>query len=101
MAMTVTRFAPVGVAVGKGTERLVSALQQAGTSMDARITAVSHWLPPGQRALMTALDGGARMLSGGAGANGRQVILQPNGETLVKAADLAKNTFEVIAHIKP
>ena len=100
-SMTVMRFAPAGLAIGKGTERLVNMLQNAGTSMDARIKAVSSWLPAGQRALMTSLEGGARMLSGGAGERARQIILQPNGETIVRAFNVGQKTYEVIAVIKP
>ncbi|HEX8850736.1 MAG TPA: hypothetical protein VF761_14495 [Gemmatimonadaceae bacterium] len=99
--MVATRAAPAGVAVGKGTQRLIDMIQEAGPSMDARISAVSQWLPRGQRALMTVQENGTRILSGGAGQNARQIILQTNGQTTVTALNVAKKTYEVIATIKP
>jgi hypothetical protein len=50
---------------------------------------------------MTPLEGGARMLSGGAGERARQIILQTNGETVIKALNVTKKTYEVIATIRP
>jgi hypothetical protein len=76
-------------------------IQEAGPGMEDRIAAVSRWLPAGQRALMTTLDGGARMLSGGAGANARQIILNPNDETVIKALNVTKGVYEVVKTIKP
>ena len=101
LTMVATRLAPAGVAMGKGTEKLIDVLQEAGPGMDQRILAVSRWLPAGQRALMSSLEGGARMLSGGAGERARQIILNPNGETIIKALNVTSKTYEVIATIKP
>lgn len=102
--MTVTRFAPAGVAVSGGTEKLINMLQEAGPSMNARMGAVSAWLntlPGRQKALQTILEGGSQMLSGGAGARARQIIMQADGTTIVKALNVGKNMFEVIARISP
>ena len=88
-------------AVGKGTERLIGMLEQAGPSMDARIRAVSEYLPAGQKAVMTALEGGSRMLSGGAGSRATQVILNGDGSTIVKKFNTAKEAFEVVKEIRP
>jgi len=93
--------APAAPVVGKGTMRLMEMIEEAGPDLEARTTAVARWLPTGQRALLTPLADGARMLSGGAGANARQIILYPNGETVVKALNVAKNTYEVVRVIKP
>jgi RHS repeat-associated protein len=88
-------------AVGPGTQRLIGMLQDAGPSMNARIQAVGQWLPKGQRALMTTLEGGSKMLSGGAGPNARQVILHPDDRTTVKAFDMVRKTYEVVREITP
>ena len=74
-------------------------LEKAGPGMGPRIDAVLRWLPQGQKALKTTLEGGAEMLSGGAGANARQVILNPDGSTIVKAFNVAKKTYEVVKEI--
>jgi hypothetical protein len=76
-------------------------LEEAGPSMAARIDAVSKWLPQGQRAVMTALENGGRMLSGGAGERGRQVILNPDGSTVVKAWNVAEEAWQVVKTITP
>jgi hypothetical protein len=89
------------VNVGPGTQRLIEGLEAAGPAMEARIEAVARWLPEGQRALMTTLEGGARMLSGGAGARARQVILNPDGSTVVKAFNVARETWDVVKVITP
>lgn len=100
-AMTVARFAPVGVAVGKSTERLIRSVQQAGTSMDGRMTAVAKWLPSGQKARLSPLEGDAMMMSGGTGPGARQVILYPNGTTVIKALNVSKKIYETVATITP
>lgn len=90
-----------GPVIGQGTMKLIDALERAGPSMDARIQAVSSWLPKGQRALMTVLDNGGRMLSGGAGERARQIILNPDGSTVVKAWNVADKTWQVVRTIEP
>jgi hypothetical protein len=87
--------------VGSKTQQLIGMLEDAGPTMNARIQAVAQWLPKGQRALMTSLEGGSKMLSGGAGANARQVILNPDGKTTVKAFDMVRKTYEVVKEITP
>ena len=101
MAAATTGTAGAAPALGTGTERLVGMLEEAGPSMDARIQAVSAYLPTGQKAVMTALEGGARMLSGGAGSRATQVILNADGSTVVKKFNTAKEIFEVVKEIKP
>ena len=90
-----------GTAVGPGTLKLIDALEKAGPSIDARIGAVSSWLPAGQRALQTTLEGGGRMLTGGAGERARQIILNPDGSTVVKAWNVGKETWDVVRTITP
>lgn len=38
---------------------------------------------------------------GGAGEPARQIILQPNGETIIKAFNVTSKTYEIIATIRP
>ncbi len=90
-----------GLKIGQSTERLIGMLEQAGPSMDARMAAVSKWLPAGQKAVMTTLEGGARMLSCGAGQRGRQVILEASGRTVVRAFNVASETWQTIRVIEP
>lgn len=87
--------------VGPGTLKLIDALQKAGPGMDARISAVSRWLPPGQKAIRQTLEGGAQMFSGGAGKNARQVIMNVDGSTVVNAFNVAKKTYEHVTTIVP
>jgi hypothetical protein len=101
VGMSVAHFAPVGVVVGPGTQRLISMLAKAGPDLEARTEAVAKWLPAGQKTVMTALEGDGRMLIGGAGEKARQIILQPSGETVVKALNVSKHAFETIAIIRP
>ena len=75
--------------------------ENAGPAMEARIEAVARWLPQGQRALMTTLEGGGRMLSGGAGERARQIILNPDGTTIIKAFNVSSETFETVRVITP
>jgi RHS repeat-associated protein len=89
-----------GVTVGPGTQKLIASLEAAGPAMGARIEAVARWLPAGQRALMTEVEGGV-MLSGGAGARARQIILEEGGRTVVKAFDVTKKVYETIRVIDP
>lgn len=93
--------APVAAGVGPGTLKLIDALKKAGPSMDARVSAVSKWLPEGQKALQTTLEGGGRMLSGGAGARARQVILNADGSTVVNAFNPTKKVWEMVETITP
>lgn len=95
---TAAAAAPV---VGPSTLKLIDALQKAGPEMDSRISAVSRWLPSGQKAIISSLEGGAKMLSGGAGARARQVILNTDGSTVVKAFNVSKKTYEVVQTITP
>jgi RHS repeat-associated protein len=88
-----------GTAVGPGTLKLIDALEKAGPAMEARIGAVSSWLPAGQKAIQTTLEGGARMLSGGAGERARQVILNTDGSTVIKAFNVQKEIYEVVKTI--
>jgi hypothetical protein len=101
LAADATATASTAPVVGQKTMELIDGLERAGPSMDARIQAVSSWLPKGQRALMTVLDNGGRMLSGGAGERGRQIILNPDGSTVVKAWNVADRTWQVIRTIEP
>jgi len=101
--------ATAGAAAGAGsqgqgvTSRIISGVQQAGGDMNARITAVARVIGglPGQRVLMKTLEDGTRVLSGGAGERARQIILNPDGSTIVKAFNVAKETWEVVKEIKP
>lgn len=79
----------------------MDALEKAGPGMEARIAAVSSWLPKGEKALQKLLEGGARMLSGGACPRHRQIILNADGSTVVKAWNVAKKTYEVVRTITP
>ncbi|MGH9817008.1 MAG: RHS repeat-associated core domain-containing protein, partial [Candidatus Acidiferrales bacterium] len=101
VAQAAQRIGTSGPTIGPGTQRLIEALEGAGPGMDARIQAVAQWLPQGQRALMTTLEGGAKMLSGGAGERARQIILNPDGTTIIKAFNVGRETFETIRVIAP
>ncbi|MCC7002721.1 MAG: hypothetical protein IT357_11250 [Gemmatimonadaceae bacterium] len=87
--------------VGPGTLKLIDALHKAGPGMDARVSALSKWLPSGQKAIRTTLEGGAQMFTGGAGKNARQVIMNADGSTVINAFNVAKKTFEHVTTITP
>jgi hypothetical protein len=99
----------VGTAAGAGskgqgvTGRIISGIEEAGGGMDARIAAVSRVIGglPGQRVLMKTLSDGTRILSGGAGDRARQIILNTDGSTIVKAFNAAKETWQTVKVIKP
>ena len=87
--------------MGKGTQKLIGLLEEAGPSMDARVKAVSAYLPPGQRAVMTSLENGARMLSGGSGSRATQVILNADGSSIIKKFNLETKIFDIVKEITP
>ena len=98
LAMGAAGSAPV---IGAGTQKLIGMLEEAGPSMQARGNAIMSWLPRGQTALLQTLEDGSQMYSGGAGQTARQIILNTDGSSVVKALDVAKGTYEVVKTITP
>jgi hypothetical protein len=90
-----------GLAIGKGTLSLIKALEEAGPTMEGRIGAVSKWLPQGQKAIMTPLENGGYKMSGGVGARARQILMNPDGTTVVKAFNTTKKEYQIIKTITP
>jgi hypothetical protein len=101
VARDATNVVSQGLRIGQSTHRLIEGLEAAGPALEARIQAVAQWLPQGQQALLTNLEGGVRMLSGGVGERARQVILNPDGSTIIKAFNVAEKAWEVIKVIQP
>ena len=100
VTLGIMRAGPAAASVGEGTRRLISSLEEAGPSTAARMDAIAGWLPKGQRALVTPIDGGS-LVSGGAGRNARQIFLYDNGATVVKAFNMARDAWEVVKTIVP
>jgi RHS repeat-associated protein len=99
--------AGTGAAVASGgaglTGRLVDALENAGPQMGARINAVLGQVPASSRldVLMTTdAESGAVTIQGGTGDRLRQVIMNTDGSSVVKAFDAAKDTWKVVKEIK-
>jgi len=92
------RAAPI---IGPGTIKIIDAIQKAGPGLDARASAVMRVLPQHNKAIQTTLEGGAKMLSGGTGEKARQVILNPDGSTVIKAFNVVTKTYDHVITIDP
>ena len=70
--------------------------------MSARISAVSAQLPPGFEAFMRT-DGvsGAVTLSGGVGNGLRQIVLNVDGSSIIRAFDAGNNAWSIVKEIRP
>ena len=97
--------APISVAAAGGgglTGRVVEALENSAPSITSRISAVSGVIPNGFTIRMiTDAETGVVTLTGGTGNGLRQIILNPNGTSIVKAFDATARVFTVVKEIVP
>lgn len=104
-AATSTAVAASAGAAGTGgslTGRIVDALENAGPEMGARVNAALGQIPSNLKALMTTnAETGAVTIRGGAGSRAREIILNTDGSSVVRAFDAAKNVWNTVKEIKP
>lgn len=91
------------VAAGGGlTDRIADALENAGPEMSGRINAVLNEIPTDLKALMTTnSETGAVTIRGGAGNRLREIILNTDGTSLVRAFNATKNVWNTVRSIQP
>ena len=84
--------APVAAAAPGVTSRIIDALGKAGSQMGSRVNAVAGQLKASNlKGLMsTNVETGAVTIRGGAGARAREVILNADGSSVVRAFDVTR-----------
>jgi hypothetical protein len=65
-----------------------------------RIAAAMNVLPQGFTAYGTPLANGGMMLQGGSGNGLRQILINADGTTVIRAFSAAQNSWSVIANIQ-
>ena len=99
---TTVAAASAGVAGAPSlTGRIVDALENAGPEMGARVNAVMDQVGSRLTTLMRTANDGTVTIQGGAGSRLRQVILNPDGTSVVRAFDASKNAWNVVREINP
>ena len=89
----------VAGAGGGLTARIGEALTKSGPDMSSRVEAVLAQVPPSLTTLLKTAQDGVVTIQGGAGSNLRQIILNPDGPSVIKAFDSAKNAWTVVREI--
>jgi RHS repeat-associated protein len=100
-AALAARAAPIATAGSGLTGRIVDALENAGPDMAARTNAVLGTVPKNLTTLYNVAEDGVVTIQGGSGDNLRQIILRPDGSSVVKAFEAAKDAWRVVKEIKP
>jgi RHS repeat-associated protein len=96
--------AGAGVAAGVAgglTGRIVGALERAGPQLDARVDAVLGQVPGSLTKFMRTASDGTVIIQGGSGSNLREIILNTDGSSVVRAFDAGRNAWNVVKHITP